>query len=107
MVAQIAPARESKQGNFTGRIAQFTTPQGRAHEVPGSDESGTGVPHSTTLPRMTVAPRKFREVLECGTPVPLCSERRAFCRGTPLKRGVNEMQLASTNTYYKDFSGSF
>jgi hypothetical protein len=37
------------------------------------DESGTGVPHSKTLPQIIVAPLKFREVLECGTPVPLSS----------------------------------
>ena len=34
-------------------------------------QSGAGVPHSTTLPRIIMAPGKFREVLECGTPVPL------------------------------------
>src|SRR5688572_20148189 len=35
--------------------------------------SGAGAPHFKTLPRITMAPRKFREVLECGTPVPLSS----------------------------------
>ena len=85
MVAQIALVRESKQGNFTGRIGQFTAPQGRAMRCQ-EDESSTGVPHSTTLRRMSMASREFRKVLECGTLVPLCPERPAFCRGTSLQR---------------------
>ena len=36
----------------------------------GSDESGIGLPHSKTLPRWT-AGYSFREVLECGSPMPL------------------------------------
>src|SRR5205809_3919872 len=36
----------------------------------GSSESGRGQPHSTTLARAT-QPGCFREVLECGCPLPL------------------------------------
>jgi hypothetical protein len=34
-------------------------------------QSGTGVPHSTTLPRIQNAHSTTRSVLECGAPVPL------------------------------------
>jgi hypothetical protein len=34
------------------------------------NKSGIGLPHSTTLAR-SIAPRFFREVVECGSPMPL------------------------------------
>jgi len=36
-----------------------------------SNKSGIGLPHSMTLTRLT-ARHPFREVLECGCPLPLC-----------------------------------
>jgi hypothetical protein len=38
-------------------------------------ESGIGLPHSTTLARIT-ARHPFREGVECGSPIPLFSEKR-------------------------------
>jgi hypothetical protein len=34
------------------------------------NKSGMGLPHSTTLAR-SIAPHSFREVVECGSPMPL------------------------------------
>jgi hypothetical protein len=38
-------------------------------------ESGIGLPHSTTLAR-AIARYYFREVVECGSPMPLFFEKR-------------------------------
>jgi hypothetical protein len=40
-------------------------------------QSGTGLPHSKTLPRPP-GPSCFRQVLECGSPVPLSLELPAL-----------------------------
>jgi hypothetical protein len=60
----------SCRGGKVERFGEIRLPKNRG-------QSGIGLPHSKTLAR-SIAPHSFREVLECGSPLPLLSLRSAI-----------------------------
>src|SRR5258708_1068615 len=64
-------------------------------------ESGRGLPHSKTLPRVMM-PSKVRQVLECASPLELCSsqDKKMDCaeesgRGLPHSKTLRRVMMPS------------